>query len=67
MARPLKMAALSFSVPPCLTSACFTYTFLTRLTFLHTCPRPQLVIVLIKEVERGMPALLVPVVTDEPT
>ena len=27
MARPLKMAALSFSVPPCLTSACFTYTY----------------------------------------
>ena len=32
---------------PCSTNVCFTYTQLTWLTFLHTCPRPQLVIVLI--------------------
>ena len=51
----------------CLISACFTNSLLTWLTFWHTCPRPQLVIVRIKEVERGMPAPLVPVVTDEPT
>ena len=40
---------------PCLTSACFTYTLLTWLTFLLTGPSPQLVIVLIKGVVRGVP------------
>ena len=29
-------------IHPCWTRACFTYTLLKRLTFLHTCPRPQL-------------------------
>ena len=38
----------------CLTSTCYTYTPLTRLTFLHSCPWPQLVIVLIKGMERGV-------------
>ena len=35
--RPLKMAALYI---PCLTSACFTHTLHTRLTFLHVCSGP---------------------------
>ena len=29
---------------PCRTSACFTYTIFTWLTFLHTCLRPQLLL-----------------------
>ena len=40
---------------PCPTSACFSYILLTWLTFLRTCPRPQLVIVLIKGAVRGVP------------
>ena len=35
--RPLKMAALVFSVIPCSTSARFTYALLPGLTFLYTC------------------------------
>ena len=37
------------------TRACFTHTLCTRLSFLCTCPRPQLVIVLIKGAVRGVP------------
>lgn len=37
---------LSCSVIPCSTCACFTYRLLTGLTFLHTCPRSQLMTVL---------------------
>ena len=40
---------------PCPTRACFVYTLLTWLNFLHICPRPQLVIVLIKGAVRGLP------------
>ena len=50
---------------PCPTSACFTYTLLTCLTFLCTFLRPQLVIVIVKGVVRGLP--LVALVTNEPT
>ena len=32
---------LLLSYIPYFTSACFTYTLLTRMTFLHTCPRPS--------------------------
>lgn len=35
----------------------FTYTLLTGLTFLHTCPRPQQVTVLIKGTVRSQPDL----------
>ena len=55
MVRPLKMAVLLLSVHPCPTRACFPYTLLTGLTFLRTCPRPQLVIVLIEGAVRGVP------------
>lgn len=48
----------------CMTSACFTYTLFTCLTFLHTCPKPQPVTVLIKGAVRS---LLVSLVTKEPT
>ena len=41
---------------PCLTSACFTYILSSGLTFLCTCPRPQLVIVLIKGAVRRSPS-----------
>ena len=50
---------------PCWTTAYFTYTLLTGLTYLCTCPRLQLVIVLIKGAVRGMPG--VSLVTNEPT
>ena len=40
---------------PCPTRACFVYTLLTWLNFLHICPRPQLVIVLIKGEVTGLP------------
>lgn len=40
---------------PCMTSVCLPCTLLTWLTFLHTCPRPQLVIVLIQGAVRGVP------------
>ena len=64
---------------PCSTSACFTYTLLTCLTFLHPCPRLQLMTVLALDqnistliaYQRGseeQPApLLVSLVTNEPT
>ena len=39
---------------PYSTSACFTYTLLTGLTFLHTSFRTQLVTVLIKGAVKGM-------------
>ena len=42
---------------PRLTSACFTCTLYTCLTFLCTYHRPQLVIVLIKGAVRGVPLL----------
>ena len=55
--RPLKMAALLLSVHP-LIDQCLLPLHpnpTPQLTFLSTCPRPQLVIVLIKEVGRGVP------------
>lgn len=39
---------------PYSTSACFAYTYSTGMTFLHL-PQAELVIVLIKEVVKGMP------------
>lgn len=48
----------------CVTSACFTYTLFTCLTFLHTCPKPQPVTVLI---EGEVRSLIVSLVTKEPT
>lgn len=53
--RPLKAAVFLLCVHPLLTSACFTYELLTALTFLHTCPTPQLVTVLIQGTVRGGP------------
>lgn len=61
----------------CLTSACFTYTLLRRVTFLHTCPMPQPMTVLALEQNiatliayqrdgENHVALLVSLVTDEP-
>ena len=40
------MFSCSLNIPRCSTNACFTYTLHTRLTFPHTCPWPQLVILL---------------------
>ena len=52
---------------PCWTSTCFIFILHTWLTFLCTCLRPQLVIVLIKGVVRGHAPLLVSLVTNEPS
>ena len=41
MVKLPKMADLLFSVHP----PHFDYTLFTRLTFLYTCPRPQIIIV----------------------
>ena len=49
---------------PCPTSACFTCTLLTWLTFLHTCPRTQLVIAYQTGGE-GHASLLVSLVTND--
>ena len=43
---------------PCPTTACLTFILLTWLTFLHPCPRPQLVIVLIRSSEGRAPLLV---------
>ena len=50
MTRPLKMAVLWLSVHPLWDQGLFHIHQLTWLTFLYTCPRPQLVIFLIKGV-----------------
>lgn len=55
MFRPLKAAIFLLCVHPLLTSSCFAYKLLTGLTFLHTGPMPQLVIVLIQGTVRGGP------------
>ena len=75
--RPRWLFSCSPSIP-CLTSACFAWTLLTWLTFLHPCSRPQLLIALALDqsistligYHRGgeEPALLlISLVTSEPT
>ena len=59
--------SLTLCQPPCLTSACFNCILSTSLTFLHTCLRPQLVIVLTKGAVRGQAPSWDSLVTNEPT
>lgn len=66
MVRPRKVAVPLLSVHPRLTTACFTCTLYTCLTFLCTYHRPQLVIVLIKGAVRGVSAT-VSLIANQPT
>ena len=54
MVRTLKMAVLLLSVHPLL-DQCLLLLYLTHLTDLPICPRPQLVIVFIKGAVRDVP------------
>lgn len=75
MVRPLKMAVVLLSVHSMPASPT---SLLTGLTFLHTCPRPQLMITLALDQDisskiayqggsEGRDPLQVSLVTDEPT
>ena len=55
MVRPLRMVVLLLSVHPQPNQSLLHLHLLMWLTFLHTCSRPQLVIVLIKGAVRGVP------------
>ena len=64
--RPGRLSSCSLCLP-CSTCPRFSYISLTWLTFLHTCPRPQLLTILSKGAVRGCAILLVSLVTEEST
>ena len=66
MVRPLEMAVLLLSVHPLPHQGLLHLHPTHMTTFLSTCPRPQLVIVLIKGVVRGLPLSWFPWLTNEP-